>query len=423
MTRAFAVGIGSMLLTFLAALLPALAGRADALVLLVQAGAVTSVLVHPATLGAAVRAPAAPAARRGPLRAGAVALAAVVVLGALAALGLRAGLGAAAADVAGLGPRGEAWLGPDVAVPAAVTVVLLAGNGAYVLQQARLTAVGSYPALMSLRLTYALAVVAGTGACLLAHAPAPAFVVAAAGAYGIAVLAAAAWRRGAAGAGPSAVAPWRAELRAGVVVGGALALTAAAGAVGALATGHLGAGAAAWAVLTRVANGFETLGGHVVAPAGEVRLTGALARDDRSAVRDAVRGAVRRSLLLALGFGVAGLVVLRLTPVGDPPAVVLAGALLFYGAQVVHAPVARLWGLVGARRARLAWDAARTGALVAALLGAGGTSAAAPALAVVGVAGVAVYVGVVLRAAGPAPVASPAPARRTGLAEAAGRQR
>ncbi|ACQ79217.1 hypothetical protein Bcav_0956 [Beutenbergia cavernae DSM 12333] len=385
--RSGALGVGSQGLTMLAALLPALVGQVDVLVGLVPLIAVAALVVPFVTLAVPMRMPvatpdAAEAMRRAAIR---VALATGLV-------------GLALAGVAAAG--GAAWAGAVAGVS-----VLVLGQSAYVVAQASFTTAGDYARLMRLRVGYASAVLVATVGCAALHVGPAVFAVGNGVAYALAALLLGAGRGGPfrgfsrSGTDPSAVRVL-AEARAGAPLAAAMSLSASASLLGALAVPAMGAFAPTWAVVTRVANGFETLGGHVVGPAVEVAFARARRRGDVPGMRRvALATAAAAAALAAVFVGLTLAVLAVVDTSAGRGAASLSLALLFYGALVVLAPLSRLWGMVGSARGRLAWDAGRAATAALVVLTLTGPALVA-GLAVVAVGSLAVYLAGLSRAVG-----------------------
>ena len=275
LSRSGANALVAQLLTLAALVVPVAFRLTAELPTVVLAAAIASILSYPATLGAIVRVPPMGCGRAGR----AVLRRSVVAL--LVATGLVGALAAIAA-----GPDGVV-----AGVALQVAVVLLA-QGLFFIAQARSIAALDFASVARVRLVYGALGLALTFAL---HV----------GPDGVGPLARLRSRHdrrraarprlppGAAGPGglgaampPESVAR---TLRAGLVVGSSLGFGNLATQAPALVLPVLGPLAPAWSLVTRLGNGFLTVGGNIVGPTVAIRFSSALQLGDGAALRTALR--------------------------------------------------------------------------------------------------------------------------------------
>ncbi|MCU1473162.1 hypothetical protein [Amnibacterium sp.] len=348
-SRSGANALVAQLLTLAALIVPVGFGLTSALPTVVLAAAIASILGYPATLGAVVRVPpmGSGAAGRVVLRRSVAAL--LVTTGAVTAGGLLAfSRTAALADLL-----------------LQVAMVLL-GQGLFFLAQARSIAALDFASVARVRLLYGVgSVVLTVVACVVLRSPI-ALSAAAALAMTVAALCGLAARLPASTEVATAV-PERLgrTLRDGLAVGCSLGFGNVATQAPALVLPMLGPLAPAWSLITRLGNGFLTVGGNIVGPAVAIRFSRALQRTDAADLRSAFGLAVRLSLAL----GAAAVVVLAgaatvewravvAEPIG--PWALAVGVVGFWGTQVALAPIGNLLPMVpGGARYRIAYDVTR----------------------------------------------------------------
>jgi len=344
-------GVLAQGLTFANLFIPILLGAEAQLVVLVQSTAIAAILVQTVTHAAPGRLPSitdGPAAKR-------IRLAALVssafASGALAVVGI-------ALTLAGTGVV-SIWLGG---------AVVLAAQALYTVYVAELTRQFNYRGILIARLAYAiLLVVLTTVVCLLR---APGFWLAVAASFsflagGLAALVAG--RRSLQGSGSitrqSPLKAYLLDVRVAAPLSFAYLLGGFSGQAGALALSGLGALQPAWAVVVRIMNGMQTIGGQFLAPRADIDV----ARAARTEASPSVPFALRKALMVgvALACGTAVLATAALLYSGVPLhdaveelelLVALAGyAALTTGVTVVG----RTLGLIGSHRTRLSWEALR----------------------------------------------------------------
>ncbi|HEV7624581.1 MAG TPA: hypothetical protein VGO26_10610 [Amnibacterium sp.] len=357
-SRSGANALVAQMLTLAALVVPVGFGLTSALPTVVLAAAIASILGYPATLGAVVRVP--------PIGSGAAGRA--VLRRSLAALLLTTGAVTAGALVA------DARTAALADVLLQVAMVLL-GQGLFFLAQARSIAALDFASVARVRLLY------GAGSVVLTVAACAVFrsALALSAASALAMTVAALWGLAARlpvsadGAADGAAPPERLgrSLREGLAVGCSLGFGNVATQAPALVLPLLGPLAPAWSLITRLGNGFLTVGGNIVGPAVAIRFSRALQRTDAAELRSAFGLAVRLSLAL----GGAAVIVLAgaatvewravvAEPIG--PWALAAGVIGFWGTQVVLAPIGNLLPMVpGGARYRIAYDVSRVIAFLA----------------------------------------------------------
>ncbi|MDQ1530184.1 MAG: hypothetical protein QOE37_289 [Microbacteriaceae bacterium] len=357
LSRAGGAALIAQVLTLASLVAPIAFRLTDQLPTVVLAAAIASIVGYPATLGAIVRIPplGSTAAGSTALRRSLVALALVCVLGVAVALVL--GLETAAGSVA------------------LQSAAVLAGQGLFMLAQARAIGALEFAAVARLRLAYGVMSLAFTVAVCLVLPSALFLSLAAAAAMAIAagVELAVHGRRPARAAEEQAVAVREslpAYVRSGLTVGLSLGFGNLATQAPALVLPALGALAPAWSTVTRIGNGFLTVGGNIVGPAVGIRFSAALQRRDAAGLRASLPFALAVSGALAAG----SLVVLLATsaleydPFASPlggVAALTVGVVGFWGTQVLLAPIGNVLPMIpGGSGYRVAYDTARVVSLL-----------------------------------------------------------
>ena len=140
--------------------------------------------------------------------------------------------------------------------------------------------------------------------------------------------------------------------------------------VGGLLVPFLGAMSGAWAVGTRVAGGFSTIGFQLLAPAFEMPTAQLLRSGDVVAARRVIVRAVLAGATLALIAGATGLGVMAFAVAeaglgGDEVAMLIVGYLGYACVPLIYGVVARMLVMAGGERQKAAWGIGRLLLIVA----------------------------------------------------------
>lgn len=376
-------------LTFANLFIPILLGAQGQLVTLVQSTAIAAILVQTVTHAAPGRLPGLEdggAARR--LRASALA-SSLTVSFILATAGFILTV-----------------IGPGKISILLGGAVVLAAQAVYTIYVAELTRLYNYRAIMAARLAYALVLVTLTAiVCVLRYEG-----------FWLAVAAGVAFLAGGGAAALSARSSVRAdrgarvrvrladyigELRTAAPLSLAYLLGGFSGQAGALALVGMGQFQAAWAVIVRMMNGMQTIGGQFLAPRADIEVARARRAEDEGALLRAVRRGMFVGLALSMATAVIAVAALIYSDISSNAVLSefeVLFALLGYAAATTGMTVlGRTLGLVGSHRTRLIWETIRGVAFGIVLLFVRGEYLLV-ALGVVGLASVASYVWLCLRA-------------------------
>lgn len=348
----FRHGVLAQALTLAASFLPIIAHQDEVLIFVLGVTAPTIVVAQFATLAVAVRLPVLDRSQAVPVLATSLVM---LALCATAILGLALLLFVAIGD----GDYGKHLL---------AIAILLLGQGLYICTQAALTRDGKDAGVLQLRLVYAGFLFVLTSMLCFMHASAVLFVVATSTSYVIASFSVLATqlRRCAIFLNLAARSPWRAHAdaaRGGLSSSLAFTLAAVSAQAGALSIPSLGSMAQPWAIVTRIGSGFQTVGGQILAPSIDVKVSQSRRDSSVAGMSTALKGSILWSGLLgSLYLGAVGL---ALVYTGQVPTekfamFALVVAVVGYGlTSVILSPIDRALSLMGGSAARLTWDIAR----------------------------------------------------------------
>lgn len=331
-------------LTVSATLIPVGFNRLDAVVQLVSVMATASAVIPGLSLAIASRLPVISGGKR----------ARSVVAGSLMLLGVAAAIGA----VIGL-------LVPPARAFCFATAILVLAQGSYTVSSAIATRDYDYARLMWMRLTYGIAVVAGTvGACVANLTPYE-FVIAPVIASFLAAWLGV-WGRARVYPGiRQDLAPanmWR-QFTGSRSLTFSQILSGYSGQVGAIVSAALGPYAAPWAVAVRFTAGFQTVATQIIAPTVDIDVARSVREPSEGALSRAVRrGSVVGAILASVSAPIVVGLALLLAGEGIRQGNVLPLLFGIVGYQVFSVwllPSERVMGLLGGQRMRLRWDALR----------------------------------------------------------------
>lgn len=359
--RSVGVGLLAQGMTIVAGVLPAFFGLDNVLVFILIVNATSTIVAGVSTLAITYRLPTAHVAepKSQSLILSALLCTAVLCLGTL-----------------GVGVVLYLTLAHHTGSIVAGVAILLAAQAAYMIGQAVLVAADLYPEFMTMRFTYAVILLVGnTLLCLLAGGEFS-FVIGIALAYGLAAamsLVRPKVRRQAFSRIPYGVSVIRDDIRGGraLIVGqffNGLSMQS-----GALASGTLGAFAPAWALATRVTNGFQTIAGQIVTPAIDTTVARGIRTRSRSVVRSGTRNGLVLGSALGLGCLAASTAMLFITDI-LPDSASADGLWTFFAATAVYnclniaiIPIDRILPFLGRTRFRMVWDIFRAATIVPAI--------------------------------------------------------
>lgn len=358
--RDYSLGVLAQGLTFSAALLPIFLGLGEEIVTLVWVSGIATLLVHPASLGAysvyaSIRSD----------RDAAIALAASLwSLCGTAILLIGGGL-IIRAGIDGI------W--PSLLIYVGLTILV---QGLYFLLLAGFTRVGSFRALMVVRLVYGGSSLAAMAIASTLWRSPYSLVIAAIVAYTVCVLAAYIIFRGslpfrtAVSQSPRAIAMYMRRSGTNVSI---FFLTGFSSQSAALTVGLLGPLAVPWAIAIRVCNGFQTVGAQLIAPRYDIRIAAALrVRNGAEVYRAYCSGTV---LGAVLGLGACGVSLAVMSWNGSFADLsttgrwlILVSLILYWGPQVTASVVEKYLTYGGHNGTRFRWEAVRISALGAVVL-------------------------------------------------------
>lgn len=344
------LGLLAQGLTFVATLIPIAAGLHSELVTFVVISGIATILVHPATLGvhstfASIRSPHIAAIT--------IAASTLVLLAAVFSILI-------VSLVSLVQER------PDFASASAATACLLAGQGMYYFVLAYSTRIGSHGLIAGVRIAYSVMIVILTLMASTVARSSYSLPVAAAVSFGLSAIGAMVVLRG--------VIPWRAladvrfksilsrawEMRSTTII---FALSGMSGQVTSLALPFLGQFAVPFAVIARVATGFQTVGAQVIAPRFDVEYARAVRTRNTSMTHATYTRATKWGIALAIIGVTISLIVLTATesrPLSSEHFVqLLAATILFWGAQICASTVGKFLTFSGFTRARLIYEFSR----------------------------------------------------------------
>jgi len=345
-------GLAAQGFTLASTLLPIAFGDADALVLVVTAGALATVVTPALTMAAQHRLPVLDSVAR--VRSSVRAVATLAPIGA-------SGVLLATFLILQLSQT------PNPLQLAALIAGIALTQSLFLYSLSLLTREDRPTILLAARLLYGVTLFLATLAVALAGGSGEAYCVATIAAYLVVLLCLGIWRVHSIASVLSApvmtfIRDTRDELIDSRMLVVSTSLGTLGGQVGALVTPTLGQFATSWAVAIRLMSGFQTLGSQTVGPLVDVRVARSLRARDHSAFSRQVRTANFLGLVIGVGFVFACALALALTdalPRSGELVPFIAGAILFCGTGVALTPSARILGLAGKPSARLAWDSFR----------------------------------------------------------------
>lgn len=246
--------------------------------------------------------------------------------------------------------------------------IVLAAQSYYTVYTSELTRQDNYGGILRARLAYAVPLILLTGLVSLIHVEGFWLAVAAAASFFSGGMAAAAASRRSSGKERQArqngaINRYFAELRVAAPLAFAYLLGGFSGQAGALALVGMGQFQPAWAVVVRIMNGMQTVGGQFLAPRADIDVGRSLRSSDAAGLGRGLKRAVAVGAVLAFGTVVLAGLALAYSGIQVSDLLTDGGllvALLGYaGATTGITVIGRILGLVGRHWVRLVWEVAR----------------------------------------------------------------
>lgn len=360
--RSVGVGFVAQGMTLVSGILPAFFGLDDVLVFILVVVAFSTITAGVSTLAIGYR---LPTAHLGERRSQSLVRSALLCTG---SLGLTALVAGGVVYTAGEHSTG--------ALIACVAIVLVA-QASYLIAQAVLVAADCYPEFMAMRFTYACILLAGNVVLCLAAGNKLSFIACIAVAYGLSAAIAllrTKIRRLTFSRIPYGLRSIGHDIRSGSALITGQFFNGVSMQAGALAAGTMGSFAPAWALATRVTNGFQTIAGQILTPAIDTTVARGIREQSRMTVRSGTRNGLLFGSALGLGCLVASVVAVLIT--GILPDSATSGDLWsFFAATAVYnclniviIPIDRILPFLGRTRFRMMWDIFRAATMVPSII-------------------------------------------------------